>query len=130
MVTLKYTKPADFPKDIERYLTELDTSRFTEHDFKMLEVKKRDKFKCYFCSLQTLNTTVHHKFPKRDGGQDSLNNCLTMCRPCHDKLEMLISTSSPMLFGDFIPIILNKISKTIYVWSVWKTKKSTDNTDS
>lgn len=43
---------------------------------------------CADCSAQGLTTPateVHHVTKKRDGGEDSEDNLLTLCKPCHSK---------------------------------------------
>jgi 5-methylcytosine-specific restriction enzyme A len=37
-----------------------------------------------------LSTEVHHVVPKRDGGDDSPENLMCVCRDCHARLDALI----------------------------------------
>jgi len=124
-ITIVYKKTPRFPADVNTALAAHDIASMDEDERFALEIKKRDNFRCFFCVRQSFDNTIHHKYPKRFGGKDSLGNCITVCRPCHDKLEMLISESIPKTYNNFIGLTLNKLSRTIRIWSEWSTKDPT-----
>ena len=52
-------------------------------------VLRRDNYTCQECGK--INGTVHHKVPRKDGGQDSMDNLVTVCNGgCHKKAELLL----------------------------------------
>ena len=58
------------------------------------ETRRRDNFLCCFCKKNildiSLDETLHHKIPRRYGGDDSQDNQITICKYCHRLLEELI----------------------------------------
>lgn len=53
-------------------------------------VLKRDGYLCQSCKKKTKNNAelhVHHILFKSNGGTDTKNNLITLCKPCHDKLH-------------------------------------------
>jgi len=58
------------------------------------EIRRRDNFLCCFCKKSILDIgldeTLHHKTPRRYGGDNSHNNQITICKHCHRLLEELI----------------------------------------
>ena len=53
-------------------------------------VLKRDHYLCQSCKKKTKNNTelhVHHIVFRSNGGTDTKNNLITLCKPCHDKLH-------------------------------------------
>ena len=53
-------------------------------------VLKRDGYLCQSCKKKTRNNSelhVHHILFKSNGGTDTKNNLITLCKPCHDKLH-------------------------------------------
>ena len=50
-----------------------------------LEVIKRDKF-CRVCEGK--GNSVHHIIPRAEGGGNSLDNLILLCRKCHDEIEI------------------------------------------
>ena len=53
-------------------------------------VLKRDNYLCQSCKKKTKNNSelhVHHILFRSNGGTDTKNNLITLCRPCHDKLH-------------------------------------------
>jgi len=57
------------------------------------KIRIRDKYKCHFCSVDirkvSLSNTIHHIIPYNLGGEDSIDNCITICKNCHVKLEII-----------------------------------------
>jgi 5-methylcytosine-specific restriction endonuclease McrA len=53
------------------------------------QVLKRDKYRCQFCRKKKKDQElqVHHKIPRRDGGQNTIDNLETVCPPCHKTIE-------------------------------------------
>lgn len=52
------------------------------------QIKERDKDRCRECGLKVGKETgleghVHHIIPKSHGGQDTLDNLITLCLICH-----------------------------------------------
>lgn len=53
-------------------------------------VLHRDKYTCQICKKKTKNNVelhVHHIKFRANGGTDTKNNLITLCKPCHDKLH-------------------------------------------
>jgi len=53
-------------------------------------VLKRDTYTCQSCkkkSKENVELHVHHINFKSNGGTDTKNNLITLCKPCHDKLH-------------------------------------------
>jgi HNH endonuclease len=49
---------------------------------------ERDDYRCQICGRTNGKLDVHHIIPRRDGGQDSMDNLITVCNGiCHKKLE-------------------------------------------
>jgi len=59
----------------------------------------RDGWECHFCGNDRdsgVSLHVHHIEPKSEGGPDTLENLITLCRDCHEKLHgWTIPDSSP-----------------------------------
>lgn len=49
------------------------------------DVFTRDKFKCRSLNCKSTNSglTIHHVKWKKNGGKDSVRNCVTVCDSCH-----------------------------------------------
>ncbi|MBI5290710.1 MAG: HNH endonuclease [Chloroflexi bacterium] len=43
---------------------------------------ERDGYRCADCGSRE-NLDVHHTKPRRKGGQDTLDNLVTLCEKCH-----------------------------------------------
>lgn len=69
-------------------LSEEDKERIYErHKFRKT-ILDRDGYLCVADGcLNTEELTVHHVKHKRNGGRDSLRNCITLCEPCHIKFN-------------------------------------------
>lgn len=60
-----------------------------------LKVYKRDSYDCQVCGIKCTNVKkvtwkviqCHHIIPWRDGGEDSMDNLITLCTRCHGKEE-------------------------------------------
>jgi hypothetical protein len=51
-------------------------------------ILERDDYRCQICGKTNDRLDVHHIIPRRDGGQDSTDNLITVCNGvCHNKLE-------------------------------------------
>ena len=50
------------------------------------EVYERDGWKCRHCSCR-MNLDPHHVVFRSQGGENSANNLLTLCRRCHDDIH-------------------------------------------
>jgi len=44
---------------------------------------QRDNYRCQRCFENRGPLQAHHIVPRSDGGPDTLNNLVTLCRPCH-----------------------------------------------
>ncbi len=53
------------------------------------EIRLRDSHSCRECGLnqEFPRLEVHRIVPEKDGGIYSLENCITVCRSCHKKIE-------------------------------------------
>ena len=51
-----------------------------------LIVLNRDLYRCAHCGRK--GNEVDHIKAKRDGGEDTLDNLQTLCKPCHSKKTM------------------------------------------
>lgn len=55
----------------------------TEYRKLVKQVYKRDGYKCVKCGLRQ-NLTPHHVIFRSHGGEDSLENLITLCIECHN----------------------------------------------
>ena len=55
----------------------------------------RDNYVCLCCDRKFLikELTVHHVIPRSEGGADDPSNLVTLCKPCHDLVEVSGSRS-------------------------------------
>ncbi len=104
ILTIKVNKMKQWSRDnggrediLKREILKLDPDFcFDESDkFKAKrEVRRRDNYSCCFCKGNILNISLgeslHHKIPKRYGGDNSQKNQITICKYCHRLLEELI----------------------------------------
>jgi hypothetical protein len=54
-------------------------------------VLERDYYTCIRCLKTAKNgrgLSAHHLVPRGDGGEDNLNNLVTLCNGCHDFVEL------------------------------------------
>lgn len=51
------------------------------------KILKRDNYRCQNCCIRGSNLDVHHIIPRDQGGLDSLQNLVTLCRKCHKITE-------------------------------------------
>ena len=51
-----------------------------------MKVLWRDEFTCQICKSKE-NLQVHHIIPRSKGGSDTLNNLITVCSACHNKIH-------------------------------------------
>ena len=54
------------------------------------EVRERDGFICQYCG-KSRSTIVHHIIPRRISINNDLSNLITLCSPCHFKVEQKTS---------------------------------------
>lgn len=50
----------------------------------------RDRFTCQECGVKKVRLDVHHKIPFLISFDNSLNNLISLCRPCHRRIEVII----------------------------------------
>lgn len=52
-------------------------------------VLKRDRYTCQLCekTKQNVELQVHHIIFRSNGGTNTKNNLITLCKPCHDKIH-------------------------------------------
>ena len=46
-------------------------------------VFERDGYMCVIC--QRPATDIHHVYFRSEGGADSIENCISLCRKCHER---------------------------------------------
>ena len=52
-------------------------------------IKRRDGFECRRCKMKvSAKLTVHHIHSRENGGTDEDRNLLTLCKDCHDFIEL------------------------------------------
>lgn len=97
-IVTKATGRRDLPVGV--YLLEEDRQAY-EHDriipdLVRVEVLERDDFCCVKCgwnrTMQSQSDPrkileLHHKKPHKDGGENSVENLITLCNVCHDDLH-------------------------------------------
>jgi len=47
----------------------------------------RDEYKCQECGKKNCRLEAHHIVPKRLKGSNSINNLISLCKICHDKIK-------------------------------------------
>lgn len=54
------------------------------------EVFKRDNYQCQSCRKRfpVIELSCHHVIPRAEGGDNNPKNLITLCRPCHDLIEL------------------------------------------
>ena len=50
-------------------------------------VYERDNYTCQGCGETDTELHAHHIVPKSDGGSDRMDNLLTLCKPCHERIH-------------------------------------------
>ena len=62
--------------------------RLDPHPYARLrqQVLERDAWRCQFCGGLS-NLEVHHKTARSKLGDDSVDNLITLCDPCHKELH-------------------------------------------
>lgn len=63
----------------------------TRSDTKLKEaVRKRDHYQCVECGLKQgkRRLSVHRITPQILGGEYTMENCITVCEPCHRRIEI------------------------------------------
>lgn len=51
-----------------------------------IQVLRRDGWRCQACGAMS-NLEVHHKEFRNHSGDDSEQNLITLCTPCHDRVH-------------------------------------------
>lgn len=54
-------------------------------------VIRRDNGVCGICGKHPANPEVHHKTPLSEGGSNKLENLVTLCHECHQKIHRQMS---------------------------------------
>jgi 5-methylcytosine-specific restriction endonuclease McrA len=55
-----------------------------------LIVRNRENHKCFFCDSKTNLTFAHIFYWKKDGGKETKENGVCLCRECHNKMDFQI----------------------------------------
>lgn len=63
-------------------------------------IRERDDYRCQVCGKTNGKLDVHHIIPRRDGGQDSMDNLITVCDGCHKKIEPIRKRFIISITGD------------------------------
>lgn len=59
------------------------------------EVKSRDNFQCQLCLMNIASKlSVHHIQPKSMGGQNTADNCITLCLECHQGFHKVVEENN------------------------------------
>jgi hypothetical protein len=61
-------------------------------------VYKRDKFTCQECGINNVKLDVHHIIPFLLSKDNSIDNLITLCRPCHMRVERLYTKQNKEKF--------------------------------
>ena len=54
-------------------------------------VRARDNFTCQKCKKTNCKLNVHHLIPYRETQNDNPENLVTLCVPCHKKVEITLN---------------------------------------
>lgn len=79
-------------KEINKHLRinkiHLEDVKFRREDFNSdrRSILKRDNYSCRLCGDSKNKKEIHHIIPKKNGGGNTENNLITLCRPCHKKV--------------------------------------------
>lgn len=57
------------------------------------EVKERDAFQCQWCETED-QLTIHHILERKNGGDEDINNLITLCAPCHRQVSKLYDSGA------------------------------------
>lgn len=71
-------------------------------------ILSRDNYTCQRCGSEQ-NLEVHHMTPRTEGGKDQDSNLITLCKACHNWVELYIDTPWNLLMS--VPI---EKSKSLY----------------
>ncbi|MCB8924054.1 MAG: HNH endonuclease [Ardenticatenaceae bacterium] len=58
-----------------------------EQDQIRLLALRRDQYTCQHCQTKNVDLQVHHVVPVKQGGQEQLDNLITLCHSCHHKIH-------------------------------------------
>lgn len=65
------------------------------------EIFRRDNYQCQSCRKRFAvnDLSCHHIIPRDEGGDNNPRNLITLCKPCHDEVELAdIRTLDEILF--------------------------------
>lgn len=79
------------------------------------QVYTRDGWKCRHCSSRN-NLTPHHLVYRSHGGEDTINNLVTLCMQCHD------AHHNKVLHINFYETISNTVVVTFTRLNNWRPK--------
>jgi len=85
--------PEEFWNNWDKETLDILDEPIRERIYKKYVVKcavfQRDEFKCRNknCRHPKSRLTIHHIKHQRNGGKDSLRNCVTICRVCHHRFN-------------------------------------------
>ncbi len=84
------------------------------------QARKRDSYTCQFpsCERQSRGkgTHAHHKVPRSVGGEDALENLITLCSKHHREVERLLFKSMLAHCHRENPGLISKLVSEIYSW--------------
>ena len=74
-------------------------------------ILERDDYRCQVCGKTNGRLDVHHIIPRRDGGQDSTDNLITVCNVgCHQKIEPFREKFTVSITGESYRRMSNLVS--------------------
>lgn len=81
MITFAYN-PAQKPQFNRRTPKRANRGKFSEKTIKA--IGERDGWRCVRCGSAYIESVPHHVVYKSQGGKGTVDNGVTICRPCHD----------------------------------------------
>lgn len=95
---------SDWHKQV--YCQKYKDLKFNTVEWRMLRdyVIKRDHFRCLRCDkkFSARWLSVHHLIPRSEGGEDNLENLVTLCNKCHDIVEIEGYKTRAGIIGSYI----------------------------
>jgi CO dehydrogenase/acetyl-CoA synthase alpha subunit len=72
-----------YEKEVNKLKNQIQAARGKSRSKRVRkEALRRDNYECIECGKNE-NLNVHHVIPISEGGEDSLNNVITLCIDCH-----------------------------------------------
>lgn len=68
---------------------------------RMKDIFRRDNYQCQSCRKRfpVEQLSCHHIIPRDEGGSNNPRNLITLCKPCHDEIELAeIKTVEEILY--------------------------------